>query len=62
MEVKEFSDGNIKPPAAFNKSLAPALNDITTKPQVRFVGSYLNQDSHIYWHINKWWIFILFML
>ena len=34
LKFKGFSDESIKPLAAFNNSLAPALNYISTKPRV----------------------------
>ena len=40
---KGLSDESIKPPTAFNKSLAPAINHINTKSRVKFILTCLKQ-------------------
>ena len=47
MEIKELSDKSIKPPSASN-SLIPALNYISTKPQLKFDGSCFKSHLHIH--------------
>ena len=47
---KGFSDESIKHPAASNNSLAPALNHILTKLQVKFGGSCLKLDKITFTH------------
>ena len=47
---KELSSESIKPPAASNESLAPALNYINTKLRVKFDGSCLKQDELTFTH------------
>ena len=42
---KRLSDKSIKPPAASNNSLAPALNHTGTKSQIKFDKSCLKQDK-----------------
>ena len=40
-----MSDGSIKPPAAFNHSLAPALNHIKTELQWKFDENAHSKES-----------------
>ena len=42
---KRLSDDNIKPPASSNNRIAPSLNCINSKSQVKFIGSCLKQEK-----------------
>ena len=47
MEIKRFSNENIKPPVVSNNSLVPALNYINTKPQVKW-KLFKTRTNYIY--------------
>ena len=57
---KVLSDESIKPPAASNNSLAPALNYISTKSRLKFDGSYLKQDKVAFFHKKVVNIYIVY--
>ena len=45
LKSKGLADESIKPPAASNNSLAPALNHSNTKLQLKFYGHCLREDK-----------------
>ena len=49
-KCKRLSDKSIKFLAAYNYSLAPALNHIYIKPQAKFDGSCLKQEKVTFTH------------
>ena len=59
---KGLSNKSIKAPPASNNSLAPVLNYISTKLQVKFNGSCLKQDKVTFAHKKVMTIYIVYQI